>query len=36
MVKWLAATQVDGHMGVQRTLACRAMWVLGASVLAGG
>ena len=38
MVKWLAATQVDGHMGVQRTLARRAsMWVLGASVfLAGG
>ncbi len=38
MVKWLAATQVDGHVGVQRTLARRAsMWVLGASVfLAGG
>ena len=37
MVKWLAATQVDGHMGVQRTLARRAsMWVLGASLVLAG
>ena len=37
MVKWLAATQVDGHMGVQRTLACRAAtWVLGASLVLAG
>ena len=37
MVKWLAATQVDGHVGVQRTLARRAStWVLGASMLFGG
>ena len=37
MVKWLAATQVDGHVGMQRTLARRAsMWVLGASLLLAG
>jgi len=37
MVKWLAATRVDGHVGVQRTLARRAsMWVLGASLLLAG
>ena len=37
MVKWLAATRVDGHVGVQRTLARRvSTWVLGASMLIGG
>lgn len=37
MVKWLAATRVDGHVGMQRTLARRAsMWVLGASLLLAG
>ena len=37
MVKLLAATRVDGHVGMQRTLARRAsMWVLGASLLLAG
>ena len=37
MVKWLAATQLDGHVGVQRTLARRAaIWVLGASLVLAG